>query len=79
MQSYVPVPRTAFLAVFWAAGFLAFFAFLGVALVAGFFTVFDFFALVAFFVFTGIGPAPQFDDVKRGFDNQRVILTLWKV
>jgi hypothetical protein len=50
---------TAFLAVFLVAGFFAFFAFLAVALTVSFFT---FFALFAFLVFTGIGPAPQFDD-----------------
>jgi hypothetical protein len=57
---------TAFLAVFLAASILAFFAFLTVALAAGFFTFFAVFAFVVFLVFTGIGPAPQFDDFLSG-------------
>jgi hypothetical protein len=53
---------TAFLAVFLVAGFFAFFAFLAVALTVSFFTFFALFAFIAFLGFTGIGPAPQFDD-----------------
>jgi hypothetical protein len=53
------VLANAFLAIFLPVRSFAFFA---AALTAGFFTFFVFFAFVVFFAFTGIGPAPQFDD-----------------